>query len=243
MNPKSKFLYHYTKRETLIEFILPSLRLKLNSLKNTNDPKEKKISLFNFIDNVKYAGAYIEIKSKLQDVLDHECKICCFSGDYIDENIEYSGFNLPRMWATYGDNHRGVCLKINLEKFCEENSIDDQTRILKEVEYSSRINHGLTNYSSDLDLNYHKVVNQLIKDNLNTLYFIKHKDWQTEREIRFVSLENKEFCSIKNSLDSILLGMEFNNKYLPSIISQLGKDSITHRVEYDFKKGELILLK
>lgn len=243
MIPESKYLYHYTKRETLIEYILPSLRLKLNSLKNTNDPKEKKISLFNFIDNVKFAGAYVEIKTRLQEYLDNEFKMCCFSGDYVDENIEFSGFNLPRMWATYGDNHKGVCLKINRKKFCEENEIDDQTRILKAVEYSSRVTHGLINNGDEFDLDYRKVVNELIRDNLDNLYFVKHKDWQTEREIRFVSLERKEYCSIYESLDSILLGMDFNKKYLASINSQLGRDSITHRIEYDFKTGELIILK
>jgi hypothetical protein len=72
MNPSSEYLYHYTKRETLIEFILPSLKLKMNTLMNTNDPKEKKISLFNYIDNVKYAGTYIDMKIKLKEILDNE---------------------------------------------------------------------------------------------------------------------------------------------------------------------------
>lgn len=237
----NKFLYHYTKRETLIEYILPSLRLKLNSLKNTNDPKEKKISVYNSIDQIKILGYYLEITSKLKDILDNEYKMCCFSGDYVDESMKYEGFNLPRMWATYGDNHKGVCLKINIEKFRKENSIDNQTRILKEVQYSSRITHGLIYKGADFDLNYRKVVNQLIKDNLDNLYFTKHKDWQTEREIRFVSLEKKEYCSIKNSLDSVLLGMDFNKQYLASINSQLGNDSITHRIKYDYGKGELTL--
>lgn len=39
---ESNYLYHYTSKENLIEFILPTLRLKMNFLKNTNDPKEKK---------------------------------------------------------------------------------------------------------------------------------------------------------------------------------------------------------
>lgn len=239
MNTSSEYLYHYTKRETLIEFILPSLKLKMNTLMNTNDPKEKKISLFNYFDNVKYAGTYIDMKIILKEILDNEYKICCFSGDFIEDGIGFSGMNLPRMWATYGDKHKGVCLKINLEKFCEENSVDDKTRILKKVNYLSRLNHRLTYSEPDIDIDNRKAVELLINDNMDTLFFEKHKDWETEKEIRFVSFEKRDYCSIKDSLDTILLGIDFDNKYLPSISSQLSKGIRSQRVLYDFKTSQL----
>lgn len=234
----NKYIYHYTKGEILIEHILPQLKLKLNTLKNLNDPKEKQISIFNSLGNIPYIGEHLEIKSKLQYLLDTEYMVCSFSSDYIIEGIEYEGFNLPRMWATYGNNHKGICIKIDLEKFCVENNVDDVTSYLRKVKYEIELDHNLYKKEDGFDIDTYKVTHQLIKDNIDKIFFLKHIDWETEREIRFVTIKN-DYCSIKNSIESIIVGIDFNSKYLPSIYNQIDSSIDVYRVNYDVYKWRL----
>lgn len=240
---KSKFLYHFTKREILIEHILPSYKLKLNTLQKTNDPKEKKMSVLNSIKNLTYAGEYLDIKARLHNSLDNVCQICCFSGDYLINHKEFNGYNLPRMWATYGDNHEGICLKIDFDKFFIENKVDNDICFLDNLVYVTEINHILTKKKNQFESDYEKVTLQLIKDNLKSLFFVKHLDWNTEREIRYVTLMKKDYCSIKNSIESIIVGMDFNKKYLASIKNQMDPVADIYEIDYDFKDGQLKTLK
>jgi len=234
----SKYIYHFTKSETLIEHILPNCKLKLNTLNNLNDPKEQQISMFNSLKNVKYIDEHLDIKSKLHYLLDTEYKVCCFSGDYIIEGTEYEGFNLPRMWATYGNNHKGICIKIDYEKFCDENRVDNDISFLKKVEYKIELDHDLYKKEDSFVQDSYKVTHQLIKDNIGKLFFLKHIDWETEREIRFVTL-NKDYCSIKDSIDSIIVGLDFNRKYLPAIYNQIDSRIDIYRINYDVYKWRL----
>lgn len=229
--------------DTLIEHILPSYKIKLNSLGNTNDPKEKMISILHSIKNIGYAGEYLEISTRLHYYLDNDCRICCFSSDYIEGNKEFKGYNLPRMWATYGDNHKGVCLKIDYDKFCQENEIDNEVRFISNVEYATELNHNLIKTDKQFDNDYEKVTLQLIRDNLDKLFFLKHRDWNTEREIRYLSLKANSYCSIKGSIDSIIVGMDFKRRYLPSIITQMSPVTDIDKIEYDHKHGQLFLFK
>ena len=242
INKESKFLYHYTSKEKLIEFILPSLNLKLNFLKNTNDPKEKKMSTRFAIKNIEFAGEYLELGGRLRELIDTKYKVCCFSGDYLKDSEKYFGYQLVRMWATYGDNHKGVCLVIDKEKFSKENNIDNITTFLQEINYESSASNQIYKESKDLNTNYDQATDNLIDYNLNTIFFSKHHDWITENEIRFVTNSDRKFCSIENSLQKIVLGMDFNLKYRPSIIEQIGERKIQiQRIEYDHLSGELKL--
>lgn len=242
IDKESKFLYHYTSKEKLIEFILPSLNLKLNFLKNTNDPKEKKMSTRFAIKNIEFAGESIELWGRLRDLIDTKYKVCCFSGDYLKNNEKYFGYQLVRMWATYGDNHKGVCLVIDKEKFSEENKVDNKNTFLQEINYGTSASNIIYKESKNLNTNYNQATEDLINYNLNTIFFSKHHDWITENEIRFLTNSNKKFCSIENSLQKIVLGMDFNLKYRPSITEQFRNRKIQiQRIDYDHLSGELKL--
>ena len=66
VDKESNFLYHYTTKEKLIEFILLTLNLKLNFLKNTNDPKEKQMSIKFAIKNIEFVGEYLKLGNHLK---------------------------------------------------------------------------------------------------------------------------------------------------------------------------------
>jgi hypothetical protein len=211
-------------------------------LKNTNDPKEKKMSTRFAIKNIEFAGEYLELGGRLRELIDSKYKVYCFSGDYLKDSEKYFGYQLVRMWATYGDNHKGVCLVIDKEKFSKENNIDNIITFLQEINYESSASNQIYKESKDLNTNYDQATDNLINYNLNTIFFSKHHDWISENEIRFVTKSDRKFCSIENSLQKIVLGMDFNLKYRPSIIEQIGERKIQiQRIEYDHLSGELKL--
>ena len=107
-------VYHYTSIEKLF-LILGNFQLKMSTLKDRNDPRERM--------EIK---TVLDIKAKNGYKLLHIIKrrnfnsntITCFSGD--SENLK--GFDLPTMWAHYGDKYRGVSLKICPNTLIAENS-------------------------------------------------------------------------------------------------------------------------
>jgi hypothetical protein len=240
---KSNNLYHYTTKETLIEFILPLLNLKLNFLKNTNDPKEKTISTKHAIQNVEFAGEYLELSNELQKLIDTKYRVCCFATDYINDNEKYYGYQLQRMWATYGDNHKGICLVIDRQKFIKENSIDNVNSFLEKIDYDSQASNQIFKETSETSENYEEEASKLLNHNLDKIFYTKHHDWITEHEVRLVSNSDNELCSIKESLSTIILGFDFNLKYKPSIIEQLKatntkNDVNVMKINFNHKTGD-----
>lgn len=237
----SEFLYHFTTKEILIEHILPTLNLKLNFLKNTNDPKEKLMSTKFAINKVKFPGEYLELYDRFQKMIDDEYRIACFSSDYMFNSKRYSGFQLVRMWATYGDNHKGVCLVIDKQKFADENLKDSKTTHLQKVDYyaepSNKISKVSNNQIADIELD------RIADFSYNRIFFTKHHDWRTENEIRFLSKGNEGYCSIKKSFVKIILGMDFDSRYVPAITNQIKKDFFieVEKVNFNHLTGDLEL--
>jgi len=233
-NTERKYLYHFTKREILIEHILPNLELKLSSLKETNDLVENKLLIRSLIANaIDVTGLfnYTDLRQEILYLLKDVCKICCFSDDY----------NLSRMWATYGDRHKGVCLRIDYEVFCKENGLKNNKSYLKKVVYKPKLNYELMNrLRSKNESNKREIIIKTIRKNIKTIFFTKHKDWISESEIRYLTLEKKDYCSIIESLDGIILGEEFENKYLPSILYQLDTGIDFFRIQA-LSDGHLLL--
>lgn len=111
-------LYYYCKLSTAIEKILPKKQILLNPAGRTNDPRENKNFVFASINM--FAGDYFLLKNRdnsISDEIRRDCKMICFSTDY----KHFFGYEYSRMWALYGDNHKGICIELNKEKFILEN--------------------------------------------------------------------------------------------------------------------------
>jgi len=216
-NIEKKYLYHFTKRETLIEHILPNLKLKLSSLEETNDLVENKLHIQRGIanalsNNILGLENYLNLRQEILYSLKNVYKICCFSDNY----------DLSRMWATYGNNHKGVCLRIDYEKFCRVNELNSNKSYCKKVVYKPQLNYdSIVGLKSHKNLDHKEVILKVIRKNIKTIFFTKQKNWNSEREVRYLTIEKKDFCSIKESLDGIILGEKFEGTYLPSILNQI----------------------
>lgn len=179
----------------------------MGKMEETNDPRER----LKYLEGVFHGNNFPqnECIQLIEDLLNNYPTITCFSGDRADKK----GFNLPTMWAHYADNHKGVCLKINTRKFFQENE-------------NLNCDFRWVNYVSTKDFNWFEISEKTSKDDiLEKLVFSKRNDWSSENECRLFSLDGAEFCSIANSIESIILGLDFDFGSFP-LISLLKGESI-----------------
>lgn len=113
-------------------------------------------------------------------------KCICFC---IGENA----YKKPRMWAQYGDNHKGVCIGFRLGKLKE--GIKKNSQDCREVEGFK------VQYLDEDSLRYEGC------ERKESLYF-KLKDWENENEYRFISKETDFIPISKDCIESIYIGVK-----------------------------------
>ena len=240
----SSMLFHYTKLQTALELILTSMQLRFSSFRNVNDPHErgyKSLSLNwsnrepideSLIDYNKYQR---EVDSIRQD----ESKLLCFSkntstivktgSSVLDTDLYYkTGFFKMRMWAQYGDLHRGLCLAFSRDEMVEE---------IKKEYGEFKLYRGDIKYKdSSLDMRkaYHIELNNKALENFreffisehlikhrDDLFFTKNTDWRDEFEYRLLlltdNMKSDYFVQIKNSLKAVFCGLDFPDVYMSAL--------------------------
>lgn len=243
---KPQNLYHFTKIETAIKYILPEMSLRMNKLINMNDPKENLLYKTNFKDGYKLF-AFLQDYALAKKV-QNETNVISFS---VDRQIEVENkpilihrYKLQRMWAQYGGNNTGACLVIDYEEFINEN---------KEIIFGNEIIDDFVfyDYYSFQELPsplYGKStfekrpsIETIIKDEnhwnalktnrtfIKNRFFTKNIDWQGESEYRFLTFKKSEYesgLSIEKSLKKVILGIDSSRHFLPSIIDKIEKSKV-----------------
>lgn len=243
---KPEKLYHFTKIETAIRFILPNKYLLLNSLINMNDPKENLLHETNIGEGFKFF-TYIDDYT-LAKKIQNETKVLCFS---IDRQIEIEnklfkikGYELQRMWAQYGGNNTGVALVIDYEKFIKENQeiiieneiIDDEVvydyfgfQILPKKLYGKSQPNKYPNLKTVLADESHWNALKSSPEFVKRRFFTKNIDWQGEAEYRFLTFKKQiddNELSIANSLEKVILGINSSRHFLPAIIDKIDREKV-----------------
>lgn len=159
-------IYHYTKLSTAVEYILPSMQLRTNSLGKMNDPKENQPWAFGGV-NIDYAGLYpdsysdkthIEHQFRFGNDIKSRVQIICFV-----DGEKTEGFLNEIMWAHYSDNHKGVSLEIDSEKFIEENRASLTDHEFGLVKYEQQQECSIVwNRSRNKDQNFTKILKRCI---------------------------------------------------------------------------------
>jgi len=158
--------------------------------------------------------------------------------DLKEDIIDYASFEYfskrppyyyPRMWAQYGDNHRGVCLIFNKKKLIKQ--IQEQTQHLyyykcKKVTYKDFIKKDMFFYQNFNEFEKSNKIKENICNEINSLsdliYFTKDIDWRDEREYRILLWNKPEndnfnnvFVKISNeSLIGVVLGIRNKSSHL-----------------------------
>ena len=230
-------IYHFTKLETAIEFILPSMTLRTNFLNKMNGPKENQEWHFGGI-NIDYAGMFPETYSKKTHI-QHQIKF----GEEIKSHIQalcfvhsdkYPGFENEMMWAQYSDNHKGVCLEFDLETFIEENN-DLNFFKFENVNYG---NIEKVSFYWNRSLSKKNNIDQFIKRHYKPLFLSKSHYWEKEFEKRLLIIANK-FCHLKinRSLSAIYYGLTKIHHYDVAIEQFINSDEIEiYNVYYEDNK-------
>jgi hypothetical protein len=232
----NKYVYHYTKAETLIEYVLPNGTLRFSRFANVNDPRESKNWFFSFADPPADLN-HAQINEQLNSIIKHSYRIGCFVTDV--ENAVWTeegndplsmlyerGHSRPRMWAQYGDNYHGACLVFNrdvLDRCIRETAKEqDLTVFSSHVEYANppvllNLNEPpqalLFPMFDVAEQGLEWVAKQHVERHRDSFFFLKSEDWQQEREYRCaVSSKDDDsdfYVNIKGALSGILLGDHF----------------------------------
>lgn len=193
----NNLLYHFTTTDSLLK-ILSNMTLKLSTFANLNDLNEADI-------NCDWSDSFNHIKIK--DFIQKQCKLISFSQNYVYNEVYHeAGYNHPRMWAQYANNNTGVCIVLDEKKF-------------KEINYKNLV--GVFNKLESVDYN-HILYDKTIKDKADPrnfietyyrhIFFKKHIDWTHEGEKRFFCIKGPEYLSIKNCIEFIVLGRNFDKE-------------------------------
>jgi len=180
----------------------------------------------------------------------------------IDYNQNRPSFFLPRMWATYGENHRGACFVFDKDKFISitKNYVEERRYYFK---------HGIITYAdffkklswfdiSTFDIPKFRIalpenfvrrktiegsVQEFLANNTSQ-YFTKDLDWRDENEYRFLCWNNIDnYClkeievEITDALIGIVLGINsHNNKQIIEIAKKKEIDVISKiKIKHDGK--------
>ena len=238
-----EYLFHYTRAENYKK-ILEGQTLLLNNINKTNDPYENKKFDFFDISEIRKNEELYESDDKtrwffnqLNRIKNRIVKTLSFSQGFYNFEVlnekNRPGYFLPRMWAQYGDNSRGVCfvfdkvrllqqLKANLESkyYFFDNSID--YRDITDTNYSLKLGEIIKKRRNDVfkhkNANIQELMIKSIIKNIYDYYFVKDIDWEGENEYRIIIINKKgnsnteaEIVKIemKEAIECVIIGENF----------------------------------
>lgn len=228
------YLYHYTKFE-IAKIILDSMKLKFNNYGNSNDPYETKELVFSIFQKEKRLDFDLFMKpieyNKKIEILNNY-KVLCFCRDkkpLLKGKLINKSCTLLRMWAQYAENHKGICLifdKFSLFKAMSKSY--NKKFYCFDVEYVDlfEINayeHRIGISTIILDSKENNIV-EVVKNNINKypqeMFFTKDKDWENEREFRYILIgeEKKDYyINILSSIRGVILGKNVSSEHIKII--------------------------
>ncbi|MBA3469261.1 MAG: DUF2971 domain-containing protein [Herpetosiphonaceae bacterium] len=243
MFPLQQHVYHYTTSQRAVEHVLQSFTLRMGSFKGLNDPREAKTWPFRLYAQSPETLASFppDLFSRISEFITSKSLIlCCVQDDPTviedhEDRMLRSGFGHPRMWAQYGENHKGVCLVLDQQKL----HAAIVATLGSDNLFSGPVNYLNTTYgpvaqngSSAYDLAY---VEPLLEHGLGTilepyirrfhrdLFFTKHLDWRDEWEYRWV-YRSKDgepvFIPIAQCLEAVILGADCDEVTSDRLIHQ-----------------------
>jgi len=233
----TQWVYHYTSLKTALESLLPSGKLRLGPFSTVNDPRESKSWVFSLscpAGKTPEEEEFVHLQELATSMVKNNCKVLCTSQDdprAVADGVDYSfhrGYARPRMWAQYGDEHRGVCLV--LDRNALNDQIGDHLRGRGRV-YSGPVEYANwhadevlafnLNYGDIVDGSLDAVLQAKVERHHRAYFFTKAEDWSSEIEWRWVvcGTDSKpEDVPLGGSLRAIVLGADFPQVYEPAIV-------------------------
>ena len=213
-------VYHYTKRETTLERILPERTIQLGSLGRTNDPRETKEWGFSVMNppniNTTDINLFVAEMNELQNVANHirlnEWWVLSSSRDDVDlipakinqpdfTHFKY-GYARSRMWAQYAQNHAGICLELDgpaIHEAIQETAQHGDIVFFGDIQYSDewdvagkiqRLQAGEISYPDIHKMGIKDGLRHHIRSHHKSFFLEKSLDWKCETEFRWLVNSN-----------------------------------------------------
>jgi hypothetical protein len=228
-----KYLYHYTTRQAALGSILPKAELRVGLYRYMNDPRESKDWQFTLEGGS--AGDLIPVSKEATRVAKATAKVLALvrddptaaAGDGFGEFGR--GYAHSALWSHYAGGHSGVCLVFDREAL--RRAVED-TLLSKGHLYAGCVTYAdadadevdaFTLSQADINrLGVPAAVEAHIQKWHPVLFFRKSREWENEREYRWVLRSPDpvaEFVPIADALRGLVLGDSF---------PPLDRDSVDH---------------
>jgi hypothetical protein len=229
LDSSEKYVYHYTKVDTALNYILKMGKLRLNSFSKVNDPRESKN--WSIITTVSPSSdlnlqEWDALSDVVSDALKRNVKLVCFSKDsplavsqQMPESRISRGFAKPSMWHHYANAHNGVCLVFDINKLNTsfQKQVNANNLFSRSVSYSNKgMVPNFHNYPFSVNLigleSEHQFIDYLSKHLeqwLPNLFFSKLNDWSNEAEYRWVYFDDQQdpiLLMFDDALEGIVMG-------------------------------------
>ncbi|WP_119299808.1 DUF2971 domain-containing protein [Dongia deserti] len=242
----ARYVYHYTRAETVALHILPSGQLRFSPFRLTNDPRESKDWALNYHARaVSLDFAEPPVRALLNKHIKHGWRVGCFSEDVYEacetkrredngEDLDAApferGHSRPAMWWHYGDRYAGACLVFDRQQL--DRDIRAAAAALGRQVHSDRVRYEvgrrIRKAPDPLMVNLDEVVRlgpvayakAHIDQHWRELFFVKNQDWSQERECRWIVEGGEDeffFVNIHRSLVGILIGDQFPKKHCAAV--------------------------
>lgn len=226
-------VFHYTKNCNAIK-ILSEKRIRLGQFKYTNDPRESRkwaavpgeflgIAPISNQDLIRFDEGTRRLNDEINNLRLQEWKVLCVSMHHPQQeksdNPFYSGNCRPNMWAHYGENHKGVCLKLNGEK------LDQRINELKNEKgcdvFSGEVRYNdvdllrpiyFRTSSEQLSQDLDQEIRNHLKEYYREYFLLKAADWTTEHEFRWLIFSREDapqYISIEEIIEGVVIGMDY----------------------------------
>jgi hypothetical protein len=236
-----RFIYHYTKFNTVIKILL-NKKLLFNRLNKTNDPFEfmryihnvrwKNFTNDNGTIDIKEINEINKFKDEINNIVKRQYRICSFCIDYEDISDNYvpymnKGFSRSRMWSQYGIDHKGVCIIFNREKILNTITKKHRNVFAKDISYNDDLSESFntTEITSDVLKNIKPI--EWVNKNIEKYLFLKVEDYKNEYEYRIAIHHDQKkalFVDINDEIEGIILGEKFPLEH-EKILKMLLKNS------------------
>ncbi len=242
-------LFHFTRKETALEHILFNRTLRMGEFSGTNDPQEYKPKLTDAVGwgwEEHHDKQVNEATFLIDQLLREKSKfISLCQNDIVDGNLRSHGALKSRMWAQYGDNHKGACIVVSKSKLTNQLKMQLESNYqigYRDVRYEepdlSRNIPCLDIDGSELDsLSASEIAINFVNQHIEELFFTKQPDYKDEMEFRYVaiptSLESASapiYIDLLQCVHSVILGDAFPKVYKPTILN------LAHELSIPIKK-------
>jgi hypothetical protein len=245
-----KFVYHYTKPESLAEHVLPTEHIRFSRFTHTNDPRECKdwkLGLWTpegCKDFTHHEWELLQIQAS--SLLREQCRLFCATNDDDSavgmglDKIYGRGFCKPRMWDQYAARHTGACLIIDRVRFDAQIRKAVSPDVVVHCGPVSYHNHSqvpslpvdpfILNGDDVRSLGVSPAIHKHLARYHREIFFQKPRDWADERELRWLLhlLSDDELdVPFGDSLAGIVVTPDFPPKYQRVIANYAD----AHRIE------------